>query len=101
MAAVSGVAAARPRRGRPAATPCVAQDVRGLVGEVLQLAPVHLAARAVEALVDHRQLVARVLVADVRGDVVALGDMPLVRRDSLLVGLMEFPRTARVQRRHR
>ena len=43
-------------------------------------------ARAVEALVHHRELVARVLVADVGGDVVALGHLPAVRGDGLLVG---------------
>ena len=80
-----GSAAARPRRGRRASTPCSREQLRGLVGEVLELAPVELARRPVVALPDHRRLVARVLVADVRGDVVALGDAPLVLGAQLVV----------------
>ena len=57
----------------------------GLVREILELAPGQLAARAVEALVHHRGLVARVLVAAVRSDVVALRNAPLVRCADLLV----------------
>ena len=45
-----------------------------------------VADRPVEVLVDHRELVGRVLVADVLGDVVALGHAPLVGGDGLLVG---------------
>jgi hypothetical protein len=61
------------------------QPVRGLVGKVLQLAPAQLAGRAVVALPDHRRLVARVLVAHVGGDVVALGHAPFVLGARLLV----------------
>ena len=66
--------------------PAVAQQVRGPVGEVLELAPAQLARGAVVALPDHRRLLARVLVADVVGDVVALGHGPGVLRAGLLVG---------------
>ncbi len=62
------------------------QQPREAVGHVLQLAPVDLADRAVGILVDHRELVARVLVTDVRGDVVALGHLPRVRGTRFLVG---------------
>ena len=61
------------------------ERMRRLVREVLKLSPRELPARAVEALPDHRVLVARVLVADVRGDVVARGNVPAVRRAQLLV----------------
>src|SRR3954464_7482074 len=61
------------------------ERLRGLVREVLQLAPVELARRAVEALPDHRRLVARMLVADVRGDAVALRHVPAMVRAELLV----------------
>ena len=63
-----------------------AQHVREPVRELLQLAPLDAPDGPVEVLVDHRELVRRVLVADVLGDVVALGDVPLVVGDSLLVG---------------
>jgi hypothetical protein len=69
----------------------LAQQVGRLVGEVLQLAPVKLAGGAVKALPDHRRLVARVLVADVGGDVVALGHVPRVLGACLLVGLVDVP----------
>ena len=62
------VAALHPGRG---------QRVRRLGGQRLELAPVHVAPRPVEALPDHRELVGRVLVADVGRDVVALGHAPL------------------------
>src|SRR4051794_18551750 len=62
-----------------------AQHVGEAVGELLELPPVHLADIAVDVLVDHRQLVGRVLVAHVGGDVVALGHAPLVGGDGLLV----------------
>ena len=65
----------------------LAEQVGGLVREVLELAPLELAGGAVEALPDHRPLLARVLVADVGGDVVALGHAPLVLGAGLLVGL--------------
>src|SRR3954454_6578818 len=61
------------------------ERLRGLVREVLQLAPIELARRAVEALPDHRRLVARMLVADVRGDVVALRHVPAMGRAELLI----------------
>jgi hypothetical protein len=61
------------------------ERVRGLRGEVLQLSPRHVAPLAVKALVDHRQSLARVLVADVGGDVVARRDLPAVLGDRLLV----------------
>ena len=61
------------------------EHVGRLVREILQLAPVELADGAVEALPDHRPLVARVLVADVGGDVVALGHLPAVRGAQLVV----------------
>ena len=63
-----------------------AQHVREAVRPLLQLAPADLADRALEVLVDHRELVGRVLVAAVDGDVVALGHAPLVRGDGFLVG---------------
>ena len=62
------------------------EPVGRLVGEVLQLAPGQVAARTVEALPHHGRLVARVLVADVGGDVVALGHVPLVVGAELFVG---------------
>ena len=62
------------------------QDVGEAVGELLQLAPVNLADVALDVLVDHRELVRRVLVAHVVRDVVALGDPPLVGGDGLFVG---------------
>jgi hypothetical protein len=69
------------------------EQVRGLVRQVLELAPAELAAFAVVALVNHCELVARVLVADVRGDVVALGHAPLVRVADLLVAVhLSLPR---------
>ncbi len=80
------------------ADPVLAQHVGRLVGEVLELAPVELAGGAVVALPDHRRLVARVLVADVGGDVVALGHAPLVLGARLLVGL---DRGSARRRRHR
>ena len=66
--------------------PVRAQHVGEAVGELLQLAPLDLADGAVEVLVDHRELVGRVLVADVLRDVVALRDAPLVARHGLFVG---------------
>src|SRR6476661_8213615 len=67
--------------------PVRAQDVRGPCGERLHLPPGRLALDAPEVLEDHRQLVAGVLVADVRCDVVAGRDLPSVTRASFLVGL--------------
>ena len=86
IAAVSGVGGRTTATRSPLLDPVRAQQVGGAVGEVLQLAPVELAGRAVEALPDHRRLLARVLVADVGGDVVALGHPPLVLGAGLLVG---------------
>ena len=54
------------------------ERVGRLIGEILKLAPVELPHRAVEALPDHRLLVARMLVADVGGDVVAGRHVPSV-----------------------
>src|SRR4029079_3129963 len=65
--------------------PVRAPHVGEAVGLLLQLAPQRLAHGPVEVLVDHRELVGRVLVADVLGDVVTLGDAPLVRGHGLLV----------------
>src|SRR5205085_12383350 len=61
------------------------EHVRSLVGKILQLAPVELAQRAVEALPDHRGLVARMLVAYVGGDVVPRRHLPTVSRADVLV----------------
>ena len=55
------------------------------VRQILQLSPRQLAGGAVVALPDHRRLVARVLVADVGGDVVALRHHPAVGGADLLV----------------
>ena len=63
----------------------LAQHARVAVRGRLDLAPAHLAHGAAEVLVDHRELVRRVLVADVGGDVVALGDVPGVLLDGFLV----------------
>ena len=63
----------------------LAQQQREAVGHVLQLAPCEFPDVAVGVLVDHRELVARVFVADVRGDVVALGNLPRVPCARLLV----------------
>ena len=87
IAAVSGVGGRTTATRSPLLDPVLAKQVRRLVREVLQLAPVELAGGAVVALPDHRRLVARVLVADVGGDVVALGHAPLVLGARLLVGL--------------
>ena len=70
----------------PRSTPRAPQHVGEPVGDVLQLAPVDLADVACEVLVDHRELLARMAVADVGGDVVALGDLPAVLCAGLLVG---------------
>ena len=98
IAAVSGVGGRTTATRSPRSTPCSREQVGGLVREVLELAPLELAAGAVEALPDHRRLLARVLVADVGGDVVALGHAPLVLGAGLLVGLdPTMPGTYRVQ----
>ena len=68
--------------------PRVSQHVRRLVRQRLKLAPLELAHLAVVALVDHRELFRIVLVADVGGDVVALGHVPDVLGASLLVTFM-------------
>ena len=65
--------------------PVLPEDAREPVACVLQLAPRHLPLVAAEVLPQHRELVGRVLVADVLGDVVAVGDDPLVRGDRLVV----------------
>ncbi len=74
------------------------QHVCGPGGERLQLAPAHPALVAAEVLPDHRRLVAGMLVADVGGDVVAVGDAPAVRGTRVLIGAE--PRL-RLGRRHR
>src|SRR3954453_6877307 len=61
------------------------EGVRGAGRESLELAPGQFPPSAVESLVDHRELLAWVLVAAVRGDVVALGYAPLVRCADLVV----------------
>src|SRR5207253_1991632 len=69
------------------------ERVGRLIREVLQLAPVELTNRAVEALPDHRLLVARVLVADVGGDVVARRHLPPMRGAYLVIARRAHPRT--------
>src|SRR5207245_842729 len=59
--------------------------MRRLIREILELSPDQLAIRAVEALPDHRRLVARMLIADVRDDVVAVGHLPPMARAGCLV----------------
>ena len=61
------------------------EDASEAVAGVLQLAPGHRPLVAAEVLPQHRELLGRMLVADVLGDVVAVGDAPLVRGDRLLV----------------
>ena len=62
----------------PRSTPGVAQHVGGLRWRGPAARPSRSSRTvAVEVLVHHRELVARVLVADVGGDVVALRDMPM------------------------
>src|SRR3954451_16485932 len=63
----------------------IGEPVRGLVGEILEIAPAELARRPVVALPDHRRLVARVLFADVPDDVVALGAPRLVLAAQLVL----------------
>ena len=77
----------------PALDTVVAQHVRALCREVLQLAPADRALVTPPVLPHHRELVARVLVADVGGDVVARRDVPPMLGAGLLVG-------ARGRRRH-
>src|SRR5262249_48881094 len=67
------------------------EEVRGLAREILELAPRHLPLSTVVALVDHRELLAGVLVAAVRGDVVALRNTPGVRRTDLVVAADDRP----------
>ena len=62
-----------------------AQHVREAVRRGLQLAPPDLAHGAAEVLVDHRELVRRMLVAHVGGDVVVLGHLPAVLGEGFLV----------------
>src|SRR6185436_20566558 len=57
------------------------EDASEAVAGVLQLAPRHRPLVAAEVLPQHRELLGRMLVADVLGDVVAVGDAPLVRGD--------------------
>ena len=61
------------------------QNIGEPVGCVLQLTPVELADVALEVLVDHGGLVARMAVADVGGDVVTLRHLPLVLSAGLFV----------------
>ena len=62
------------------------EDVGGAVGEGTLLAPSDLALVAAEILEDHGEFGVRMLVADVRSDVVAVGNDPTVLLASLLVG---------------
>jgi hypothetical protein len=62
-----------------------AKDAREPVARVLELAPADLAPVAAVVLPQHRELLRRVLVADVLGDVVALRDVPPMGGDRLLV----------------
>ena len=84
-AAVSGVGGSSIATRSPRSYAVSAQNVREAVRPLLQLTPADLADRALEVLVDHRELVGRVLVAAVGGDVVSLRHAPLVRRDGILV----------------
>src|SRR5205823_12961858 len=61
------------------------QHVGRLVREILQLPPRQLAIRAVEALPHHRELVARMLVAHIRSNVVVRRHLPPVSRADLLI----------------
>lgn len=71
------------------------EQVRGLIRHVLELAPAQRAELTVEALVHHRELVGRVLVAAVSGDVVALGNAPHVLCTDVLVTDHESSRSPR------
>ena len=71
------------------------ERVRRPVREVLQLAPDELSRRAVEALPDHRRLVARMLVAHVGGDVVPRRHLPAVGRADLVVAARAHVATTR------
>ncbi len=87
IAAVSGSGREDDRDAVPLGDPVVAQEVRRLVGRDPAARPSSSSRLvAVVALPDHRRLVARMLVADVGGDVVALGHVPLVLRAYVLVG---------------
>src|SRR5205823_12134409 len=55
------------------------------IREILQLAPVQLSVRAVEALPDHRRLVAGMPVAHVRDDVVVRGHLPAMGSTRILI----------------
>jgi len=85
-AAVCGVAGSSIATRSPGSTPLGPQDVCEPVGIILELAPADLLDPPPEVLVDHRQLVARVAVAHVDRDVVALGHVPVVLRACLLIG---------------
>jgi hypothetical protein len=65
--------------------PKLTEQVGRLVREVLELSPGQLAVGAVEALPHHRELVARVLVTHVGGDVVARRHVPAMLCANLLV----------------
>ena len=83
----SGLGRRRQHDGDAVTAPdaAIGERMRRLVREILELAPGQLPRRAVEALPDHRPLVARMLVADVGGDVVARRHLPPVRGADLLV----------------
>ena len=85
IAAASGVGGSTTATRSPRSTPRAGERVRRPVREVLQLAPDELPRRAVEALPDHRRLVARMLVAHVGGDVVPRRHLPAVGRADLVV----------------
>ena len=84
-AAVSGVGGSTTATRSPRSTPWSRRTLAAWLERSCSSPQVTSRRRAVEALPDHRRLVARVLVADVGGDVVALGDVPPCSAQSLLV----------------
>ena len=88
-----GLRKRRQQRGHAVAPfdPVGLEHVREPAGEVLKLAPIHAALVAAVVPPHHRQLVAIMLVADVVGDVVALGHVPGVLGDHLVVGAERVP----------
>ena len=84
-AAVSGVGGSTTATRSPRSTPWSRRTLAAWLERSCSSPQVDVAASAVEALPDHGLLVARVLVADVGGDVVALGHVPLVLGAELVV----------------
>src|SRR5438552_3770024 len=78
----------RQQRGDAVAAldPVRLERVREPAREVLELAELNPALVPAPVLPDHREALALVLVADVGGDVVALGHVPGVLRAHLVVG---------------